>query len=76
MKDNNVPREKRIKRRIANLKAKISDPWEPIGHGNPYSRCVGCGISMPEWNFGEHRKGCWVSGVEKQVEYYEKLLEV
>lgn len=71
MKDNNIPRKERIERRIANLKRKVSEPWEPIGHGNPYSRCIGCGISRPE---NKHWKGCWVRGIEKQIDYYEGLL--
>ncbi len=32
---------------------------EPIGGGNPYHRCKGCGISVPELNYALDRHGKW-----------------
>ena len=74
MKANNVPRKERIENRIRNLETKLGYPWEPIGGGNPYMMCVGCGKSMPASTYEGHYPGCWVKGVEKEIEYYKGLL--
>ena len=47
-------------------------PTEPIGHGNPYYRCVSCHRSVPEINgdlYG-HLDGC---EFRKKIDMIEKI---
>ena len=79
MKANHVPRAKRLKSLISKLQNR-----EDVNHipspskGNPYWCCKECGIHDPERyttaNNGEHRKGCSLRGLGKQIAYYKKLL--
>ncbi len=56
------------------MEAKI-DVTEPIGGGNPYSRCVYCGQSVPAISHSGHFKDCPEPGYVKQLAHYRKLLD-
>lgn len=76
MKANRIPQRKRIENHIGVLSDREDAYREPIGGGNPYWRCKGCGISDPYLSIeGGHRKHCPVKGLAKEIAYYKSLLE-
>ncbi len=74
MKSNKIPARIRIQMRIFALQDKV-DKWKKIGGGNPYQKCYYCGRSQPEVSYAGHYKGCPEPGFQKEILYYQKLLQ-
>jgi hypothetical protein len=74
MKDNHIPRAVRLQNRINTLRGKIREDV-PIGGGNPYYMCAGCGKSAPALSYDGHFQHCPYPGIEKQIAHYQKLLD-
>lgn len=73
MRDNHIPVEDRLRRRIANLRRKLPR-MVPIGHGNPYYKCSCCERSGPELSYKGHYDFCVLPGIEKEINHYERLM--
>jgi len=76
MKDNHISVEERLSRRISRMEMRLDsdEAWGQYGDGNPYWYCKGCNKAEPEISISGHGKGCWVAGLEKEIEYYKNLL--
>ncbi len=78
MKSNHIPVSVRLKERIRNLQSRIDAAHvKSPSKGNPYWCCAECGIYDPQKsvNDGKHYKHCPIEGLDKQIEYYKRLLE-
>lgn len=74
MKANHIPTEERLYNRICKLSYKIDSLHGRSNiKGNPYWRCLDCGLHDPEISISGHGKNCSVPGLEKQLLYYERL---
>lgn len=77
MKANHVPRAERLRNRIRFLSYRRDENHVPSPtKGNPYWCCKECGIHDPELSIrnGKHFGNCQVSGLQKQIDYYKRLL--
>lgn len=77
MKANHIPRVERLRRRVGRLQDRLESSRGPSDTpGNPYWRCLHCGIYDPQRsaNEGRHHRGCLVEGLDLQIAYYKRLL--
>lgn len=74
MRANHRPRAERLRARIYNLEIKLANPTSPMGGGNPYWKCNGCGQTDPQVSIEGHRKGCPLEGYRAEIRHYKKLL--
>jgi len=79
MKTNHIPVQERLQRRINQLEYSRDAAHVPShsrSSGNPYWMCKHCCIHDPELSIqGDHRIGCPLRGIEKQITHYLRLLE-
>lgn len=76
MKSNHSPTIERLKNKIWKLESRYENSRAQKSP-NPYYYCVGCGIHDPQLSvrMGLHFKNCQYQGLEKEIEYYKKLLK-
>lgn len=78
MKANHIPAKERLQQRIAKLEYSSDEAHVPShsrSSGNPYYMCKHCHIHDPELSIqGDHRVGCPLRGVKKQIAHYQRLL--
>lgn len=74
MKSNRIPRAERLRQRIAKLEAELDSCWK---RKRFYPTCKRCGMTNVQVSIdGDHRVGCPMRGRRKEIEHYEKLLQV
>lgn len=77
MKANHIHVIDRLENRISKLECKKEASHVPIGGGNPYWKCSECDIADPELSVrGRHYKNCSMQGIEKQINYFKRLLNI
>lgn len=76
MKSNHIPVEDRLRPHINKLYDKINfgDYWTRKKY---YPKCRYCGITIISCNMndGQHHSGCKVTGIEKEILFYKKLMK-
>lgn len=77
MKANHIPVTERLRNRICKLGVRLEGAHiKSPNKGNPYWCCAECGIHDPSLYVegGRHHHGCPIQGLDKQIEYYKRLL--
>jgi hypothetical protein len=74
MKDNQIPRYKRLENKIRKLESIEYGLWVKIRKGNPYLRCKYCDVTNVQNTLTSHHKYCKYKGIEKEIRYYKNIL--
>lgn len=74
MRANHVPRAERLRARISNLESRHERSRKPMGRGNPYWHCTGCGLTDPQLSVDGHGHNCPYAGLEGEIRYYRQQL--
>lgn len=77
MKANRIPVIERLQNKIWKLQGRYEENHiKSPSKGNPYYCCKACGIHDPELSIrdGKHFRNCPMQGVDKEIDYYKKLL--
>ena len=75
MRANHISTSERLKQRIQKLKNKYEGMWLE-NPPSPYPLCASCDMTNVEVSIRDgHRSWCEYSGLEKEIEQYEKLLK-
>jgi hypothetical protein len=76
VKDNHIPRRLRLENRIHKLQEKINwgNYWT---HKRYYPQCKYCDMTNVSVNMnkGFHRNYCFAGNIEKEISYYQTLLD-
>ncbi len=80
MRANHIPRAQRLRRRIANLEARLDESRAPMdkihgSKGNPYWGCKGCGCADPHITSHGHASHCRYKQLPGEIAYYRKQLQ-
>ena len=72
MKANHIPRYIRLINRVRGLNSRSDNCWQ---QGNYCPHCKYCGITNIQMSIdGDHFKHCKMSGIAKQIKYWNKAI--